>query len=178
MRKSVSGCIHIYCGEGKGKTTAATGLAVRGAGRGMKVLIARFLKYDNSGEVSALSQMEGITVLPCLKNYGFYFQMTEDQKREATEYFGQMFDKAWKEATDQGYDMVILDEIVAACNYGLVSEDWLIFCLRERPESLEVVMTGRNPSQRLLETADYVSEIQNRKHPFDRGVKARIGIEY
>ena len=84
------------------------------SGRGMKVLIARFLKNDNSGEVSALSQMEGITVLPCLKNYGFYFQMTEDQKREATEYFGQMFDKAWKEATDQGYDMVILDEIVAA----------------------------------------------------------------
>lgn len=144
----------------------------------MKVLIARFLKHENSGEVSALSQINGITVLPCLKNFGFYFQMTEEQKKEATEYYGQMFDKAWKEGAAGNYDMIVLDEIVAACNYGLVSEDWLIFCLRERPDSLEVVMTGRNPSQRLLETADYVSEIQSRKHPFDKGVKARIGIEY
>ena len=108
------GCIHIYCGDGKGKTTAATGLAVRGAGRGMKVLIARFLKHENSGEVSALSQINGITVLPCLKNFGFYFQMTEEQKKEATEYYGQMFDKAWKEGAAGNYDMIVLDEIVAA----------------------------------------------------------------
>ncbi len=172
------GYIHIYCGDGKGKTTAALGLAVRAAGRGKKVLIARFLKTDDSGEVMALSQISGITVLPCKKTFGFYFQMTESQKREAEEYYGDLLKKAWSQASEEGYDMLILDEIMAACTCRLVSEGKLVQYLEEKPKELEVVMTGRNPPEQLIHMAEYVSEIHKRKHPFDVGIGAREGIEY
>ena len=81
------GCIHIYCGDGKGKTTAALGLAVRAAGRGMHVLMARFLKTDDSGEVAALPRITWIEILTCVKTFGFYYQMTEQHKKEAEEYY-------------------------------------------------------------------------------------------
>lgn len=172
------GRVHIYCGDGKGKTTAAIGLAVRAAGRGMKVLVARFLKTDDSGEIMALSQVTGITVLPCRKIFGFYFRMTEAQKKEAKNYYGELLEAAWDMAFEEGYEMLILDEIMAACNYGLVSEQRLVEYVTERPDRLEVVMTGRDPSKELLALADYVSEIQKKKHPFDSGLQARKGIEY
>lgn len=172
------GRVHIYCGDGKGKTTAAIGLAVRAAGRGMKVLVARFLKTDDSGEIMALSQVTGITVLPCRKTFGFYFRMTEAQKKEAKNYYGELLEAAWDMAFEEGYEMLILDEIMAACNYGLVSEQRLVEYVTERPDRLEVVMTGRDPFKELLALADYVSEIQKKKHPFDSGLQARKGIEY
>lgn len=172
------GYIHIYCGDGKGKTTAALGLALRAAGRNKKVLIARFLKTDDSGEVTALAQVTGVKVLPCVKTFGFYFQMTGQQKKEAKEYYEEQFQKAWLQAVEGSYDMLILDEIMAACSYDLVSEQTLIQYLQKKTEGLEVVMTGRNPSESLLHMADYVSEIQKRKHPFDDGIGAREGIEY
>ncbi len=172
------GLVHIYCGDGKGKTTAALGLAVRAAGRGRKVLVARFLKTDDSGEVMALSQITGITVLPCVKTFGFYFQMTESQKKEAKNYYGELLETAWDMVFEEGYEMLVLDEIMAACNYGLVSEQRLVEHVTKRPDRLEVVMTGRDPSKELLALADYVSEIQKKKHPFDSGLQARKGIEY
>lgn len=172
------GCVHIYCGDGKGKTTAALGLAVRAAGRGMKVIIARFLKNEDSGEVAVLRQIPGICLKPCHKCFGFFCQMTEEQKKEAKKYYGQLFRDTWKEALEGKYDMVILDEIMAACRYGFLSEEELEMRLRERPFGLEVVMTGREPSAGLLRMADYVSEICKRKHPYDQGIGARAGVEY
>lgn len=174
----MKGCIHIYCGDGKGKTTAAVGLAVRAAGRKKKILVSRFLKTDDSGEVAVLDRIPGITVVPCRKTFGFYFQMTDKQKAEAKTYYSQMFDEVWERAAADSFDMVVLDEIMAACNYGLVDEEKVRKALEEKPENLEVVMTGRNPSEGLLRLADYVSEIQKKKHPFDEGVAAREGIEY
>ena len=172
------GCIHIYCGDGKGKTSAAIGLAVRAAGRGRRVLIARFLKTDDSGEVAALPRITGIEILPCVKTFGFYFQMTEQQKKEAEEYYGALLEKAWLQVAKGGYDMLILDEIMAACSCRLVSEERLLRYLQEKPAELEVVMTGRDPSPQILNTADYISEIYKRRHPFDSGIGAREGIEY
>ena len=96
----MKGYVHIYCGDGKGKTTAAIGLAVRAAGRGKKVVIARFLKTEDSGEVEVLRSIPGITVLPCEKTFGFYFQMTEEQKREAALYYGSLLERAWSMAVD------------------------------------------------------------------------------
>lgn len=174
----MAGCIHIYCGDGKGKTTAALGLALRAWGRGRRVLIARFLKTDDSGEVSALTRLDGVMVQPCVKTFGFYYQMTKEQRAEATEYYGELLEQTLQQAVKEQYDMVILDEIMATCHYGLVEEDVLTAFLKNRPRSMEVVLTGRNPSEALLELADYVSEIQKRKHPYDQGVGAREGIEY
>ena len=171
------GYIHIYCGDGKGKTSAALGLAVRAAGRGKKVLIVRFLKNENSGEVPALRKIPGITVTPCNREFGFVFRMNEEKRAEAASYYRQMFEQACREAEEGEYDILILDEIMAACNYEMVPEADLTAFLKDRPPRLEVVLTGREPSGRLLDLADYVSEIRMRKHPFERGIPAREGIE-
>jgi len=178
MGEISGGCVHIYCGDGKGKTSAAIGLAVRAAGRGKKVLIARFLKNDDSGEVEVLSRIPGICLTPCRKSFGFFFRMDEAQKREAGEYYGSLFRAVWKQAVEEGFDVLVLDEIMAACRYGLVSETDVAGCLKSRPHRLEVVMTGRDPSPGMVELADYVSEIRKEKHPFDKGIRAREGIEY
>lgn len=182
--------IHIYCGNGKGKTTAAIGLAVRAAGRGKKVLIARFLKTDDSGEVPVLSQIPGISVLPCEKTFGFFFRMTDEQKKEAGIYYRELLEKAFLKAGEGAFDLLILDEIMAAVNCGLADEERLIwhigrFCLPKRSESQEkgtdgpeLVLTGRDPSPRLLELADYVTEMKALRHPYEKGIAAREGIEY
>lgn len=174
--------IHIYCGDGKGKTTAALGLALRAAGRGKKILIARFLKNDDSGEISILSGspgIPGITVIPCEKSFGFYFRMDEETKRQAAEYYQELFQKAVDRVSGFGYDMLILDEIMAAVNYGMVSEQKVLsFLTAERQADLEIVMTGRNPSEAFLKLADYVTEMKMVKHPYERGIGARKGIEY
>ena len=176
--RSERGLIHIYCGDGKGKTTAATGLAVRAAGRGPRVEIARFLKPDDSGEVFVLKQIPGITLIPCTNTFGFYFRMTEEQKKEAAVYYSALLEQAWQIAEEQKAGLLVLDEIMAVCNYGLVKEKRLLELLKSKPENLEVVLTGRGPSKALLDRADYVSEIMKRKHPFDQGTGAREGIEY
>lgn len=171
-------CIHIYCGDGKGKTTAAIGLAVRAAGCQKKVLITRFLKTDHSGEVRALGRLPEITVTPCERSFGFFNEMSEDQKKEAGVYYSELLETALELAVSGDFDLLVLDEIMAVCNFGLVHEKRVLEFLAARPKGLEVILTGRNPSDQLIEMADYVSEIRKVKHPFDRGIKARQGIEY
>ncbi|WP_432631113.1 cob(I)yrinic acid a,c-diamide adenosyltransferase [Brotaphodocola sp.] len=172
------GCVHIYCGDGKGKTSSAVGLAVRASGRGKKVLIVRFLKTEDSGEVEVLRKIPGITVTPCDRTFGFVFRMNEEQKREAGAYFQSRFETAVKTAVEDGVDLLVLDEILASCNYGMVREDDVAEFLKNRPEEMEVVLTGRDPSDRLIALADYVSEIKMVKHPYTQGIGAREGIEY
>lgn len=172
------GLVHIYCGDGKGKTSAAVGLAVRAAGRGMKVLVVRFLKTENSGEVEVLRSIPGITVTPCDRTFGFVFRMNEEQKAEAAEYYQKRFETAEKEAESGNYDLLILDEILASCNYGMVQEQSVLEFLHTKPAGLEVVLTGRDPSEKMVEQADYVSEIHMVKHPYQKGIPARKGIEF
>lgn len=178
MEKEKQGLVHIYCGDGKGKTSAAVGLAVRAAGRGMKVLVVRFLKTEDSGEVEVLRSIPCITVTPCDRTFGFVFRMTEEQKQEAALYYQSRFEIAVQEAVKGQYDLLILDEILASCNYGMVKEQSVTKFLKNRPEKLEVVLTGRDPSDALMELADYVSEICMRKHPYQKGIQARKGIEF
>ena len=178
MEKNRQGLLHIYCGDGKGKTSAAVGMAVSAAGCGMKVLVIRFLKTENSGEVEVLRSIPGITVTPCDRTFGFVFRMTEEQKQEAALYYQSRFEAAAKKAVQGQYDLLILDEILASCNYGMVRETSVVEFLQNRPEKLEVVLTGRNPSETFLELADYVSEICMRRHPYEKGIPARRGIEF
>lgn len=168
--------IHIYCGDGKGKTSAAIGLAVRAAGRKKKIVIARFLKTEDSGEVEILRGIDGITVIPCEKTFGFVFSMDEATRKEAAAYYLSLFLRAAEMAKEN--DVLILDEIMAAISYDMVPEDMVCRFLKDKPKTLEVILTGRNPGERLLDLADYVSEITKRKHPYDRGIRAREGIEY
>lgn len=185
-----AGLVHLYCGDGKGKTSAAVGLAVRAAGRGRRVLVCRFLKEEGSGEVSMLRMLPGITVMPCERSFGFVSQMDEGCRQEASAYYrayleeaigliGQA-DRAWRDGHREApYTVMVLDEAMAACRYGMVEEERLAGWIEGgRPPYLEVVMTGRDPSARLMGLADYVSEIRKVRHPFDGGQAAREGIEY
>lgn len=167
------GLIHIYCGEGKGKTTAALGLAVRAAGRGKQVIIARFLKNNDSGEVFSLSLIPQITVIPCRKCFGFTFCMSREEKEEAAVYYREMF----RQAVALTGDMLILDEIIGACNAGFVPKEEVVEFLNQKPSALEVVMTGRNPWNSLLELGDYITDMRSLRHPYQKGIPARMGIE-
>ena len=170
------GLIHIYCGDGKGKTSAALGLAVRAAGSGLKVLAARFLKNDRSGEVPVLEQISGIQVLSCEKSFGFSWTMTPQEKQEAGEYYTGLLRRAFDLGAD--LDVLVLDEICGAVSLGFIDEKVLLDALSRKPKGLEVVMTGRIPSEALLELADYVTEMKALKHPYEKGIEARAGIEY
>ena len=116
------GLVHIYCGDGKGKTSAAIGLAVRAAGRGKKIVVARFLKTDDSGEVLALRAIPAITVMPCERTFGFAFAMDEETKKEASAYNTGLFERAVALAVEKHAELLVLDEIMAAMNYGMVPE--------------------------------------------------------
>lgn len=178
----MSGLVHIYCGDGKGKTTAALGAAVRAAGRGKRTIIARFLKTDDSGELISLASIPQITILPSNRDFGFSWQMSPETRKTAALHYRDKFVKAWDMAEGEGgtagYDMLVLDEIIGAVNLGFVDEEALLAALRERPEALEVILTGRNPSNALCFQADYLTEMKMHKHPFTEGIPSRQGIEY
>ena len=172
------GMIHIYCGDGKGKTTAATGLALRAAGCGMKVLFARFLKNENSGELSILDSVPEIEVLHLERSYGFFNTLTDEEKEEVRQMYGQLWDLIKEKISGGQFQMLVIDEFMAAYRYGLIGREEALDLLTGKPEALELVLTGRNPGPELTELADYVSEIRKVKHPFDHGIMARRGIEY
>ena len=169
------GLIHVYFGDGKGKTTSATGLAVRAAGSDNKVLINRYLKNPDSGELNILNKIENIDITGSEEDFGFSFNMTEKEKKKASEFFTNQLITAFADAAK--YDLLILDEINVAVSLGYIDEELLIKLLTQKPTHLEVVLTGRNPTEKILSMADYASEIKEIKHPYKKGVPARTGIE-
>lgn len=171
------GLIHVYCGDGKGKTTASLGLAIRCAGRGFKVLIIQFLKNQDTGELHTLMKIPEITVLRGKKGYSFLIHMTDEQKKQCRIAHDENLQEGVNLCMSGQVDLLILDEVIAAYNYDMVARDLLLDFLRNKPAKLEVVLTGRDPAPELMELADYVSEVRKIKHPYDQGIKARIGIE-
>ena len=171
------GLIHIYCGDGKGKTTAAVGLAVRCAGRGNKVLLVQFLKSRDSGELYSLAKLPDIEVMRAKESKKFTFQMNEEEKHALLIEHNKMFEQVLAKIKNGSYSLLILDEVIGALNAKVFEMPKLIEFLRHKPENLEVVLTGRNPAPELVEIADYVSEMRKVKHPMDKGIMAREGIE-
>ena len=172
-----TGLIHIYCGDGKGKTTASLGLTIRCAGRGGRIIFSQFLKDRETGELTSLAKFPNITVIRGKGTKKFTFQMTQEELAQAKKIQESLFDTILAKCEAEKPDMLVLDEILPACSLGLLDEQKVLDFLQHKPKTLEVVMTGRNPSQALLNMADYVSEICKRKHPYDKGIQARIGIE-
>lgn len=171
------GLIHIYCGDGKGKTTAALGLAVRCAGHGNKVLFVQFLKSWVTGELNSLKLFENVEVLRAKATPKFTFQMNEEEKAQVTQDHLELFAVVKNKCAAEKIDLLILDEIVGACDKGVFDKEALLDFVKNKPQNLEIVMTGRNPFPELVELADYVSEVCKRKHPKDKGIMARKGIE-
>lgn len=171
------GCLHIYTGDGKGKTTCAFGLAMRCAGCGYRVEIFQFLKSGTSGEVSCLKALPNIHYNPFSENHDFYYKLDDNEKNAVKIECISAFEYAKKLVIEQKCDMIILDEIMAAISLGLVSlKD--VRWLAENHAGVEVVMTGRDVPAELLNLADYASEIKMIKHPYEKGVLARRGIEF
>lgn len=173
----MKGCIHIYTGDGKGKTTAAVGLSVRFAGNGGKVLFAQFLKDGTSSEIKVLSTIPGIIMMPCTEHFGFSFLMNEEEKKHAAAVYTDYLKNILAKAVEEEIGLLVMDEAVAAYNLNFIDHEILLDFLKNKPEQMEVVLTGRDPAEELVELADYVSEIRKIKHPFDQGIPARDGIE-
>ena len=171
-------CVHLYCGDGKGKTTAAVGLAVRFAGRGGKVVLAQFLKDGTSGECRALAKLDTVTMLAANPVRKFSFQMNEEEKQRTADAIRRTFAAATGYAVREGVGLLILDEVCAAISCGFLDEQAVLDFLDSRPDTLEVVLTGCDPSEALQARADYITEMAKRRHPFDGGVAAREGIEW
>jgi cob(I)alamin adenosyltransferase len=169
------GCIHIYSGDGKGKTTAAIGLSVRFAGSGGKVLFVQFLKGRETGELKPLGSL-GITVLRSSNSGKFIFDMNDEEKRICRKESETCFYSVVANCTE--YGLIVFDEILDAVFTGMISEQSVADFLVNKPGGLEVVLTGHSPSVRLIELADYYSEIVMKKHPYEKGLAARKGIEY
>ncbi len=177
--KGETGRIHIYEGEGKGKTTAAVGLAVRFAGTGGNVLFTQFLKRNDSGELKILVRLPKVELILCKQNFGFTFQMTPEKKQEAAACYSSHLSRALAAAKQmEGRSLLVLDEIMAAYNQNMVKRQELLDFLKKKPQNLEIVMTGRNPAPELSALADYITVMEKKKHPFDEGVPARQGIEW
>ena len=171
------GLLLVYTGNGKGKTTAALGMALRAAGHGMKVLILQFMKcHEKIGEIKALTR----TDLPItLKQYGrrVFFRtrtceiMDIHKARQGLEAFKMAI-------KDNSYDMIILDEINMAIHFGLLEIEEVIEAVEQKPPELHLVLTGRNAKEKLIAMADLVSEIRDIKHHYHQGVQAQKGIEF
>lgn len=204
--KLSKGLIHIYTGNGKGKTTAAVGLGVRAAGRGIKVLMVQFLKGWKTGEAESLKKLEPAFTLyrgaegdAVMK---FTWQMSAEELSAAKRSQERIFGFAKERIRNRNKDidniidndihknenskdidnndeigLLILDEIIGAVTSGLIELSDLTEFINNKPEHLEIVLTGRNPPPELLALADYVSEICAIKHPIDKGIAARVGIE-
>ncbi|MEG0703268.1 MAG: cob(I)yrinic acid a,c-diamide adenosyltransferase [Christensenella sp.] len=172
----MKGLIHIYCGDGNGKTTAAVGLAVRAAGAGLRVLFLQFMKDGQTGELVSFENIPNITVLCGKDTDKFVWSMDEQEIEKTKKIQCEKLEEAVRCAGE--YDMVVFDEALGACCSGFLSDVMLCKFLDEKPEALEVVLTGRNPSKEILERADYISEIKKVKHPYDKGIYARKGIEH
>ncbi|WP_297421521.1 cob(I)yrinic acid a,c-diamide adenosyltransferase [Clostridium sp.] len=173
-----TGLIHIYCGDGKGKTTAAMGLGMRAAGRDKKVLLTQFLKDNDTGELISIEKLgENFTVFKGTPVKKFFKFMNEEEQIATKTEHEKRFKEVTQKAKDENFDLLILDEAIASTNLDLISLDGVIEFLENKPKGLEVVLTGRNPNEKLIELADYVSEIKAVKHPYEKGISSRIGIE-
>jgi cob(I)alamin adenosyltransferase len=173
-RQLSRGYVQVYTGDGKGKTTAALGLALRASGHGMRTYIGQFMKGQHYGELEALRDHPLITIeqygdVHCIRRE----EVTPEHVAQAHQGLGRA-----REAMLSGqYDLVVLDEVSVAIWFGLLTVEEVLALLDQRPSHVEVILTGRRAPQELIERADLVTEMQAVKHYYQQGVAARKGIE-
>jgi len=176
MRKLEKGIVQVYTGKGKGKTSAAFGLALRAIGRGLKVYIVQFIKGGfDYGELYVIDRLPNLE----LKAYGrgkFITQKPPEQ--EDIELAEEAFQRAKNVVESGSYDVVVLDEINVALNLKLISLEKVLQLIKNKPKHVELVLTGRYAPNEIIQAADLVTEMKEVKHPFNRGHHAREGIEY
>lgn len=198
--------IQLYTGDGKGKTTAAVGQAVRAAGSGYRVIFCQFMKGGESGELEVLKELPQVEIYRCEREFPFFNAMTDRDKEEITEIHNEIIRNIIRRFDGLNNTgnisvngsgavglMVVLDEITYPLNWGLIDVSLfkdLVGKMKalyngrsgdsgeESLSRIELVLTGREPDRFILENADYITEMKKLRHPFDRGIQARKGIEY
>lgn len=198
--------IQLYTGDGKGKTTAAVGQAVRAAGSGYRVIFCQFMKGGESGELAILKELPQVEIYRCEREFPFFNAMTDRDKEEITEIHNAIIRNIIRRFDGLNNTgnisvngsgavglMVVLDEITYPLNWGLIDVSLfknLVGKMKalyngrsgdsgeESLSRIELVLTGREPDRFILENADYITEMKKLRHPFDRGIQARKGIEY
>lgn len=174
--------IHLYTGDGKGKTSAAIGLSIRAAGWKRRICFAQFMKGNDTGELHVLREMPEVTIMRSDKNFGFYHTMSENDKAELTVIHNEILDKLLETAESGTCDVMILDEVTYPVQWGLLSMEkvqrLLALGKEDAGKEIEIVLTGRDAEDVLRDAADYITEMECVRHPFERGVEARKGIEF
>jgi cob(I)alamin adenosyltransferase len=176
MPKLAKGLVQVYTGDGKGKTSAAFGIALRAIGRGLKVYIIQFIKGGfDYGELYIIDRLPNLV----LKAFGRgEFVIQKPPGEEDIKLAEEAFQLAKKVVEGGEYDIVILDEINVAINLKLISLEGVLELIKKKPKHVELVLTGRYAPKEIIDAADLVTEMREVKHPFNKGYKARKGIEY
>jgi cob(I)alamin adenosyltransferase len=174
MTSVMRGYVQVYTGNGKGKTTAAIGLSVRAAGAGLKVFIAQFIKQGDYSEIKTLKKLSDMITV---EQYGMGRFVDGKPTAEDIDIAGEGLIRAKQVMLSGKYDVIILEEANVAVKYGLIPVQELIDVIAAKPESVEIVITGRNASPLILDIADLVTEMKPVKHYYNKGVGARLGIE-
>lgn len=172
--KNNKGYVHVYTGNGKGKTTAAFGLALRAAGAGMKVYIAQFAKCSDCSELAAFRRFEGVVMVEQLGT-GRFIHGTPSQEDVNAAVAG--LQRVRKVVMSGNYQVVVLDEVNIALSMGLIQVADVLGIIASRPPHIEMILTGRQALPEIIEAADLVTEMREVKHYYSRGVTARVGIE-
>jgi len=171
------GLVQVFTGGGKGKTTAALGTVLRAAGRGFKTLVIFFIKGESfGGEFETLLKLTGVAV----SKYGLH-KWIRDAKNVSPEEKAEAktaLEAARKAATSGKYDLVVLDEINIAVYFNLITADEVLQLIKDKAPGTELILTGQKADSRIIAAADLVTEMKNIKHPYEKGIKAREGIEY
>ncbi len=179
MMELNKGCVQIYTGNGKGKTTAAVGLAVRAAGSGYKVYMVQFLKSSQTGEVESAKKLQpNFQIFRFGKERGFFWTLTHEEKQEAKKEVQSAYKFCLGALKEKQCNILIMDEIMGAIKNGLVSEEQLLELIDNRPKDTELILTGRDVPKEIMDRADLVTEMKEVKHYYSQGVPARKGIEY
>jgi cob(I)alamin adenosyltransferase len=170
------GTVQVYTGDGKGKTTAALGLALRAVGHGLSVCVIQFMKGStNYGELAAAAMLPGFTIVQCGRDQ---FVDRKDPARVDVDMAREGLTKATEVLRAGAHDVVVLDEINVALDFGLVTLADVLGLIASRPSHVELVLTGRAAHPEVVKAADLVSEVLKIKHHYDAGVQAREGIEF
>lgn len=178
MTKLKEGYVQVYTGNGKGKTTAAMGLAFRAAGDGMEVRVVQFLKSWKTGELESAKRFDNLEILRFETVKGFTWELNEEELAKLRGEVREGFDFVKGLVENRGCDILILDEIMAAITGGFVGEEEILDLIEKKPKDMELILTGRNVPEKIMERADLITEMREIKHYYKKGVPAREGIEF
>ena len=174
MKRRRGGLVHVYTGNGKGKTTAALGLVLRASGAGLKICVHQFIKGTDCGELKSLKRLSSVTVRRCGRRSFIKGKPDGDDIICAK----KGFERACLDIFSGDYDLIVLDEINMAMHFGLVKPEDLIEIIENKPDALELILTGRRCPSAIMKVADLITEMREVRHPYNKGLKARKGIEF